>query len=405
MTEDKPFDVAIVGAGIVGLATAWQLQRKHPHLRLAVIEKEPEVAFHQSGHNSGVLHAGIYYKPGTLKARLCLEGKREMEAFAAERGIPFRRCGKIIVAVEERELEPLAALAARARENGVEGIEEIGRERICDIEPEVRGLRAILSSGTGVIDFPEVARVLAREIETGGGVVLLGREVTGIAAGSGEVVVSTTAGGVATRTLITCAGLYSDRIAAMTGHRDDIHVVPVRGDYYSFSPEASAKVRALVYPVPDPAYPFLGVHFTRTIHNHVHAGPNAVLAFAREGYRRSDFSPRDVLDMVTFPGFYRMAREHAATGLDEGWRDLSRHAFAESLRRYIPGIADSDLVFGPSGVRAQALKRNGKFLDDFSFGGSGRVLHVRNAPSPAATASLAIGRHLAAEAERRFDWA
>lgn len=396
------FDVAIVGAGIVGLATGWQLKRRHPDLRIATIEKETEVALHQSGHNSGVLHAGLYYRPGTLKARLCLEGKREMEEFAVERGIPFRRCGKLVVAVEESELPALAALGKRAEENRVEQLEEIGPEQIREIEPAVVGLRALLSPGTGVIDFPQVARALAREIETGGGAMLLDRRVTAITPRAQEIVISTPHGEVVARSVITCAGLHSDRIAAMTGHRDDVRVVPVRGDYYSFSRAASEKVRALIYPVPDPGYPFLGVHFTRTIHDHVHAGPNAVLAFAREGYRRRDFSVRDVLDMAAFPGFYRMARENAEHGLHEGWRDVSRRAFAASLRRYLPEIADSDLVFGPSGVRAQALDRRGKFLDDFSFGGTGRVLHVRNAPSPAATASLAIGRHLAAEAERRF---
>jgi len=400
---DSHFDVAIVGAGIVGLATARQILRRHPELRIAVLEKEADIASHQSGHNSGVLHAGIYYKPGSLKAQLCIEGKREMEAFAAERGIPFRRCGKIIVAIEERELAPLAALARRAAENGIEGVEEIGPERIQELEPWVKGLRGLHSPGTGVIEYRDVARGLVEEIESGGGLVLTSRAVTGIVRRGGEVVVETALGAVQARYVITCAGLQSDRVAAMTGDRDDIRVVPVRGDYYSLLPAAHGLVRALVYPVPDPKYPFLGVHFTRTIHDEVHAGPNAVLAFAREGYTRSDVSARDVFDMLSFPGFYRMALAHGATGAGEFHRDFSRHAFASALRRYIPEVKDEDLVFGPSGVRAQALDRGGRFLDDFSFGGSGRVLHVRNAPSPAATASLAIGRYLVAEAERRFD--
>lgn len=395
-------DIAVVGAGIVGLATAWQLLRRHPALRIAVLEKESDIASHQSGHNSGVLHAGIYYKPGSLKARLCTEGKRELETFAQERGIPFRRCGKLIVAVEERELAPLAALTARARENGIGGIEEIGREHLNDIEPAVRGLRALHSRETGVIDYPAVARALAAEIGASGGAVLTGRRVTGIRVNAGEVVVETPAGETHARYLVTCAGLYSDRIAAMTGHRDGVHIMPVRGDYYSFKPGSDALVRALVYPVPDPRYPFLGVHFTRTIDDHVHAGPNAVLAFAREGYRIRDVSPRDILEMLFFPGFYRMAVAHGATGFGEFHRDVSRGAFVAALRRYIPDIDENALTFGPSGVRAQALDSRGRFLDDFSFGGSGRVLHVRNAPSPAATASLAIGRYLAAEAERRF---
>jgi L-2-hydroxyglutarate oxidase LhgO len=396
------FDVAVVGAGIVGLATAWQLQRRHPDLRVAVLDKEADVASHQSGHNSGVLHAGLYYKPGTLRARLCIEGKRELEAFAAARGIALRRCGKLVVAVEERELPALSALARRAVENGVEGVEEVGPERMREIEPSVRGMRALHSPGTSVIDFREVARALAREIEAAGGVMRTGARVSAMKERGGEIVLVTGVGDVVARSLITCAGLHSDRLAAMTGHRDDVRIMPVRGDYYTLAARAGDRVRALIYPVPDPAYPFLGVHFTRTIHDEVHAGPNAVLALAREGYRRRDVSMRDLRDMVFFPGFYRMARAHAATGLKETFRDLSRRAFAASLRRYIPEIADDDLVFGPSGVRAQALDRRGRFLDDFSFGGSGRVLHVRNAPSPAATASLAIGRHLVAEAEQRF---
>jgi L-2-hydroxyglutarate oxidase LhgO len=404
VSNGSPFDIAIVGAGIVGLATAWQLQRRHPGLRIAVVEKEDDVATHQSGRNSGVLHSGLYYPPGTLRARLCIEGKRELEEFATERGIPFRRCGKLIVAVQERELAALAALERRAAENGVEGVVAIGPEQMREIEPSVRGLRALLSSGTGVIDFRETARALAAEITSGGGDILTGRRVCAIKETAAGVRLATSRGDVIARALITCAGLHSDRLAAMTGHRDDVRIVPVRGDYYALAAPAGEKVRALVYPVPDPAYPFLGVHFTRTIHDEVHAGPNAVLAFAREGYRRRDVSVRDLGDLLAFPGFYRMARVHAATGLKELARDLSRRAFAASLRRYIPTIADSDLTLRPSGVRAQALDRGGRFLDDFSFSGSGRVLHVRNAPSPAATASLAIGRHLVAEAEKRFEW-
>jgi L-2-hydroxyglutarate oxidase LhgO len=395
-------DIVIVGAGIVGLAAAWQLLRRRPDLRLSVIEKEADVATHQSGHNSGVLHSGIYYPPGSLRARLCREGRREIEEFAAARGIALRRCGKLIVAVEERELGPLAALARRAVENHVEGVREVGPEALREIEPAVRGIRALLVPVTGVIDYRDVARALVRDIEAAGGQILRGRRVTAIKEGPAEVVVTATNGELSARYVITCGGLHSDRLAAMTGHRDRVRILPVRGDYYSLSPRAAAKVRSLIYPVPDPAYPFLGVHFTRTIHDEVHAGPNAVLALAREGYRRRDFSPRDVREMLLFPGFYRMARTNGPTGAGEWWRDVSRHAFAQSLRRYLPDIADEDLAFGPSGVRAQALDHRGRFLDDFDFGGSGRVLHVRNAPSPAATASPAIGRYLADEAGRRF---
>jgi L-2-hydroxyglutarate oxidase LhgO len=397
------YDIVIVGAGLVGLATAWQLIRRRPALRLAVIEKEAGLAAHQSGHSSGVLHSGIYYRPGSLRARLCIEGKREMEEFAARHGVALRRCGKLVVAVEKRELAPLAALAQRARENGVEGVDEIGPERIREIEPAVLGLRALYVPGTSVIGFRDVARALAREIVELGGQILPGRGVTAIMDGPGGVLVETTGGEIHARALIACAGLHSDRLAAMTGHRGDVRILPIRGDYYTLSPRVAARVRALVYPVPIPAYPFLGVHFTRTIHDEVHAGPNAVFALSREGYRRRDVTPRDVVEMISFPGFLRMAAAHAGTGLGEVWRAGSRRAFASALRRYIPDLADHDLTLGPTGVRAQAIDRHGRFLDDFDFAGTGRVLHVRNAPSPAATAALAIGRHLAMEAEKRFE--
>lgn len=396
------YDIVVVGAGIIGLATAWQLQHRHSAFRIAIIEKETEVAVHQTGHNSGVLHSGVYYRPGSLKARLCLEGKREMEEFAATHGVPVRRCGKLIVAIEQRELPALAELARRARENGVAGVEEVGPERMREIEPAVQGMRALYVPGTAVIDFCEAARALARDIEASNGQILPGRRVTTIMERAHEVVVSTTLGDVVTHAVVTCAGLHSDRLAAPTDHRDGVRIMPVRGDYYSLAPRAAACVRALIYPMPDPAYPFLGVHFTRDVHGHVHVGPNAVLALAREGYRRRDFSARDVREMLGFSGFYRMAAANARTGIGEMWRSVSKAAFAESLRRYVPDIADDDLTFGPSGVRAQALDARGRFLDEFSFGGSGRVLHVRNAPSPAATASLAIGRHLADEVEKRF---
>jgi L-2-hydroxyglutarate oxidase LhgO len=400
--NESRYDMVIVGAGLVGLATAWQLLRRHPGWKLAVIEKEADVAAHQSGHNSGVLHSGLYYPPGSLRARLCIQGKLEMEEFAASHGIALRRCGKLIVAVEERELVRLSALGVRAAENGIEGVEDIGPERMREIEPSVHGLRALHVPGTGVIDFADVARALARDIAAAGGNILTGRRVVAISSGASEVVLATGAGDVAANSLITCGGLHSDRLAAMTGHRDGVAIMPVRGDYYTLAKRAAAHVRALIYPVPDPAYPFLGVHFTRTVHGEVHAGPNAALALAREGYRRGDISARDVRDMLAFRGFYRMAATHARTGLGEAWRDLSRRAYAASLRRYVPDVNDTDLVFGPSGVRAQALDHHGRFLDDFRFGGSGRVLHVRNAPSPAATASLAFGRYLAEEAERRL---
>ncbi len=406
----RRYDLAIVGAGIVGLATAYRLLERHPDLRVAILEKEPAVARHQSGHNSGVVHAGLYYPPGSRKARLCRQGRVEIEAFAEAHGIPFGRCGKLVVALEEVELPRLAALAARARGNGIEGLEEVGPERIRELEPHAAGIRGLYSPVTGIIDFGRVSAALADEVRARGGEILLGHAVVAIAArppvgegaGPGERVLATTAGEVVARDVIGCAGLHSDRVAAMTGHAGQERIVPFRGDYYTLRPEARGLVRALLYPVNDPRFPFLGLHFTRRIDGEVWAGPNAVLAFAREGYRRSDVSPRDLAGTLTYRGFLRLARRYWRMGAWEMVRDLSRHRFAAELRRYVPELRDDDLLPGPSGVRAQSLAIDGSLVDDFSIGGSGHVLHVRNAPSPAATASLAIGRELAELAEERF---
>jgi L-2-hydroxyglutarate oxidase LhgO len=396
-------ELAIVGGGIVGLATAYQLLRARPGLRLVLLEKEAETAMHHSGHNTGVLHAGIYYRPGSLRARLCREGKAEIERFADEHGIAYRRCGKIIVAVHASELERLAHLRERALANGVEGIEEIGPERIREIEPHAAGLRALYSPTTGVIDFREVALALAGEVRRMGGEVRTLSRVEAIIRNGSSRVLRTSGGDVEARNVITCAGLHSDRLAAMTGDAGDQRIVPFRGDYYTFKPEARHLVRALINPVPDPAFPFLGVHFSRRIDGDVLAGPNAVLAFAREGYRISQISSRDLVETLTYPGFWRLIGAYLRTGVRELWRDGFKGAFVRALRRYLPELRGDQLVFGPSGVRAQSLARDGTLLDDFSFGESERVLHVRNAPSPAATASLAIGRHLAERARERFD--
>ncbi len=398
------FDVAIIGGGIVGLATAWRILGRWPRLRLAVVEKEKEVASHQSGHNTGVIHAGIYYRPGSLRARLCREGKQAVERFAEERGIPFRRCGKVIVAVDESELSRLADLKARALANGVEGIEEIGPERLREIEPEVSGQRALHSPGTGVIDFRQVALALASEIRGLGGSILTSRRVESIEQRDGERILRTPGGDVIARHLLSCAGLHSDRVAAMTGGAGDLRIVPFRGDYWILKPEARRLVRALVNPVPDPRFPFLGVHFSRRLDGEVLVGPNAVLAFAREGYRLGRISPRDLASTLAWPGFRRLMREYIDTGLRELWLDLWKPAWVRALRRYLPALSGSMLEPGPSGVRAQAVTREGALLDDFSFVEGPGVLHVRNAPSPGATASLAIGRHLAEKAGALFGW-
>jgi (S)-2-hydroxyglutarate dehydrogenase len=396
------YDVAVVGGGIVGLATAYQILLKRPDWKLAVLEKEPELANHQTGHNSGVLHAGLYYPPGSRKARLCTDGKAALERFAEERGIPYERCGKLVVALDAGELPRLASIRERAASNGVSGLEEIGPERIREIEPHAAGIRALWSPGSGIIDFRRVALAYAEEARARGAVLSVGVRVTGIREAAGERVLTTSAGDVLARNVIACAGLHSDRVAAMTGDAGTERIIPFRGDYYTLEPQARRLVRGLLYPVPDPRFPFLGVHFTKRIDGEVLAGPNAVLAFAREGYRRTDFSLRDVSEILSFAGFRQFARAHLKTGLAEMWRDWSKGAFTAELARYVPEIRTEDLRFGPSGVRAQALSADGRLVDDFSIGESPHVLHVRNAPSPAATASLAIGRELAEMAIARF---
>ncbi len=396
------YDLVVIGGGIVGLATAYQLLLRKPSSSLAVVEKEPELASHQTGHNSGVLHAGLYYAPRSRKARLCREGKSALERFADEHGIPYEHCGKLVVALSKEELPRLADIRERALANSVEGLEDVGPERIREIEPHAAGIGALWSRKTGIIDFRCVALACADEVRGRGGTILTGRRVVAIEEGRGERILRTTGGDFACRDLIACAGLHSDRVAAMTGDSGNERIVPFRGDYYTLKPEARRLVRGMIYPVPDPRFPFLGVHFTKTIVGEVLAGPNAVLAFAREGYRRTDFSPGDLAETLAFRGFRRLARRYWKTGLVEMWRDWSKKAFTAELRRYVPEIRAEDLVFGPSGVRAQALSAEGTLVDDFSIGESQHVLHVRNAPSPAATASLAIGRELAEIAINRF---
>ena len=401
MTER--FDVVVIGGGIVGLATARRLLEQRPGLRIAILEKEAELATHQSGHNSGVLHAGLYYQPGSLKARLCREGKAEIEAFAEAHDIPFERCGKLVVALDESELERLAALHERAVANGVPGLEEIGPERIRELEPHAAGIRGLWSPGTGIIDFRRVALAMATDLRQQEVAILTGCEVRGLDERPGEIVVRTSGDEVRADLVVSCAGLQADRVAALGGSRDGPRIVPFRGDYYTLTADARGLVRGLIYPVPDPRFPFLGVHFTKRIDGAVWAGPNAVLAFAREGYRRRDIRPLELLGTVTDRGFLRLAGKYLRTGLGEMWRDWWKPAFVRELQRYVPEIRSDQLRFGPSGVRAQALGRDGTLVDDFVLGGSARILHVRNAPSPAATSSLAIGSMLATSALERLD--
>ena len=395
-------DLVVVGGGIVGLATAYRLLEARPALRLVVLEKEGRLATHQTGRNSGVIHSPNTYAPGSLKARLCAEGMRDALAFADEHGIPYERCGELIVATEPAEIPRLAAIAERARANGVE-LRELGPEEMREVEPEVRGLRGLHVPATGIIDWGRFALALGDEVRARGGEIRTGAEVTAIRRVADGLVLETTAGAVATRDLVTCAGLHSDRLAAMTGHGRGIRIVPFRGDYAVLRPEARRFCRTLIYPVPDPRFPFLGVHLTRRIDGEVWAGPNAVLAFGREAYRRRDVDPRELASILGDRGFLRLAGRHWRMGATEMVRDLSRRLFLRSLRRYTPGLELADLAWGPSGIRAQALRRDGTLVEDFAIAGGPHVLHVQNAPSPAATASLAIGRELAAMAVGRFE--
>jgi L-2-hydroxyglutarate oxidase len=397
-------DVAVIGGGIVGLATAYRLLEARPGVSIAVFEKEPAVATHQSGHNSGVVHAGLYYAPRSAKARLCRQGKADLEAYCERRGIPIERIGKLVVALEDGELGRLDALRERATANEVPGIEEVGTERIRDIEPHAAGLRGLWSPTTGIVDFRRVALSLAEDVKGAGGSVLTGRMVIGLEERRHGIVVRTADDETLARGVVACAGLQSDRVAAMVGEAgaDRLRIVPFRGDYYTLVPSARHLVRGLLYPVPDPRFPFLGVHFTKRIDGEVWAGPNAVLALAREGYRRREVDVRDLRATLAWPGLWRLAGRYARTGIAETWRDWWKPAFVAQLRRYVPEIRSEDLAFGPSGVRAQAVTRRGELVDDFDIVAEGRAIHVRNAPSPAATSSLAIGSVVAAQAIERF---
>jgi (S)-2-hydroxyglutarate dehydrogenase len=400
---DRRLDVTIVGAGIVGLATARALLRRYPALQLAVLEKEPAIARHQTGRNSGVIHSGLYYAPGSLKARLCVEGKNALIRFCDERSIPYQLCGKVVVATEPAELPRLEELYRRGVANGVPGLELIGPERLREIEPHAAGIRAIYSPTTGIVDYGRVAAAYAEDVQMAGGSILTGHEVRSIARPGRTVWVDTTAGLIETRFLIACAGVYADRVAAMSGAARDPRIVPFRGDYYILKPERRGLIRALIYPVPDPSFPFLGVHSTLKMDGSVWLGPNAVLAFAREGYRRRDVSARDLWEALSYPGFQALARTYWRVGLDEMARDFSKKLFVEAAQRFVPELAPEDVVAGPAGIRAQALAPDGRLVDDFVIDQDGPIVHVRNAPSPAATSALAIAGMIADTAASAFE--
>jgi (S)-2-hydroxyglutarate dehydrogenase len=393
-------DLVVVGAGILGLAVAREALRRYDGLHVLVLEKEDRIAAHQTGHNSGVIHSGIYYAPGSLKARLCVQGSRALYAYCEEHGIATERCGKVVVATDEHDLARLDEIQARARANGVKGVTMLDEDDLREVEPAVRGMKALHSPETGIVDFRRVARSLGDEIVGLGAAILLRAGVQGMSRPGGRVIrLATTAGPVEAGVVITCAGLHSDRLARMTGGPASPRIVPFRGRYHALSADASGLVRGLVYPVPDPSFPFLGVHFTKQISGEVWTGPNAVLAFAREGYRGWTVAPRDLWETLSFAGFRTLARRYWRTGLSEVCGDLSRQTFVGALQRLVPSMRVEYLAGTHAGVRAQALSSDGRLLDDFWFDRADRVLHLRNAPSPAATSSLALAEEVIRAAE------
>jgi len=387
-------DIAIIGGGIVGLSVGMQAVEQFPHLKLLILEKENGVAQHQTGHNSGVIHSGVYYKPGSLKAKLCVEGAREMVEFCARHGIPHEVCGKIIVATSADEAARLDGLSERGKTNGLEGLELLGREAMCEIEPHVAGIRALKVPSTGITSYAQVAQKYADLATARGAELKTSAGVVGFRNSSAEIAIQTRAGDWAARYVINCAGLYSDQVARLAGHDPEVQVVPFRGEYYDLVPERASLVRNLIYPVPDPRFPFLGVHFTRRITGTVDAGPNAVLALRREGYKRTDFDLGEAMATFMYGGFRKMAWRQWRYGLAEYRRSLQKSAFVRSLQQLVPEVRAGDLVPGGSGVRAQALAPDGNLVDDFRFVPRDLFLHVLNVPSPAATASLPIGREI-----------
>ena len=397
-----PADITIIGGGIVGLATAVALGDTHPRARLRVLDKEARVATHQTGHNSGVIHSGIYYKPGSFKARLCVEGARLMTEFCDTHEIPYERCGKVIVATSEEELPRLQTLQERGTANGVPGLKVIPGEAVKEYEPHCRAVRALLSPATGIVDYVQVSGAMSDLIQKRGAELVTGAEVTAIRRDGSGLVLETPQGPFATRHLVNCGGLYSDRVARACGAEPDVCIVPFRGEYYDLAASSRHLVRNLIYPVPDPRFPFLGVHFTRTIHGDVEAGPNAVLAFAREGYTMGTVKLGETLGTLGYRGFWAMAGRYWKMGRYEMYRSMSKTAFVQSLQRLVPDLRADDIAPGGAGVRAQAVSPDGSLVDDFKISVTAGAVHVVNAPSPGATASLAIGRHIAGLAADTF---
>ncbi|WP_433632287.1 L-2-hydroxyglutarate oxidase [Chryseobacterium cucumeris] len=388
------YDIIIIGAGLVGLATAYQTKLKNPDSKILILEKENDVALHQSGHNSGVIHSGIYYKPGSLKAKNCIEGYNSVISFAEKHGIRYDLCGKIIVATSQEELPLLDNIYKRGVENGLQDLKYLSREEFREIEPHCEGVKAIKVPQTGIIDYPGIAKKIKELFEDLGGEVRFNHEVKNIIDKGSEIIVNTNISEFKTKKLISCAGLYSDKITRMTNEKNDVVIIPFRGEYYKIKDEKKYLVKHLIYPVPDPSFPFLGVHFTRMIDGNIEAGPNAVLAFKKEGYHFFDFNFNETMQTMLWPGFRKIVAKYGKTGMGEMHRSLSKSAFTKALQKLLPEIQENDLVAGGSGVRAQACDRNGRLIDDFDIVKNGNIIHVRNAPSPAATSCLSIGNKI-----------
>lgn len=399
---DPTFDITLIGGGIVGTATAMALSKARPNLAIAVLEAEERLAAHQTGNNSGVIHSGLYYKPGSLKATLCVEGREEMYRFCEAQGVRVERCGKIVVATQESELQALATLEERGNANGIAGIRRIGPQEIKEFEPHCAGIAGLHVPVTGIVDYVGVVAAYGRIVEQAGGQVRTGSRVTAARDDGDAWVLTTPKGEVRTKHVINCAGLQSDRVAKLFGVAPGLQIVPFRGEYYEIVPARHHLVRNLIYPVPDPRFPFLGVHFTRMVKGGIEAGPNAVLAFKREGYKQLDFSVGDVATFATYGGFWKMAWKYWPMAMGEMYRSFSKAAFVKALQALVPEITMDDVHRSGAGVRAQALEPDGSLSDDFRIVPAGRTFHVLNAPSPAATASISIGRTIAERALASF---
>lgn len=398
----KTFDFIVAGAGIVGLSTAYKLSLSYPDASILVLEKEKEVAAHQTGHNSGVIHSGIYYKPGSYKAKNCVDGRHQLVAFCRENEIKMDICGKVIVATREEEIPGLTAIFNRGLQNGIEEITLIDPQELQELEPYAAGVRAIHVPCTGIVDFVGVCKVLAEKTKEQGNHIRFNQEVTSVRRSNGSLSVTASGHNYACKHFINCAGLYSDRVARAAGLQPNIKIVPFRGEYFKLTPQADHLVNGLIYPIPNPDFPFLGVHFTRMVLGGVECGPNAVFAFNREGYSKMAFNFSDTIETVNFPGFWKLAGRHWKMGLDEMYRSVSKNGFLKNLRKLIPSVQLSDLKPAPAGVRAMALDPDGQIVDDFFFETTDNEIHVLNAPSPAATAGLSIGDEIVEKAKEAF---